>query len=170
MPVAKMEEIEKRFGCPLIELWGMTELAGLGTTFPSNGPHKLRLDRHSASSCRGPHRRFRRAGQNHAARGRRPASKAASAPVTSLRSAHTGAAFAEVRWACRSEEVVHLDDLMLRRTRLGLLLPNGAAELLPRVKTIAQKELGWSDTRWIVEVAAYRDVIARGYAVPGAPS
>jgi long-chain acyl-CoA synthetase len=41
MPVAKMEEVEGRFGCPLIELWGMTELAGLGTTFPSNGPHKL---------------------------------------------------------------------------------------------------------------------------------
>ena len=41
MPVAKMKEVEERFGCPLIELWGMTELAGLGTTFPSNGPHKL---------------------------------------------------------------------------------------------------------------------------------
>ena len=41
MPVAKMQEVEKRFGCPLIELWGMTELAGLGTTFPSHGPHKL---------------------------------------------------------------------------------------------------------------------------------
>ena len=41
MPVAKMEEVERRFGCPLIELWGMTELAGLGTTFPSNGPNKL---------------------------------------------------------------------------------------------------------------------------------
>jgi long-chain acyl-CoA synthetase len=41
MPVAKMQEVEQRFGCPLIELWGMTELAGLGTTFPSNGPHKL---------------------------------------------------------------------------------------------------------------------------------
>ena len=41
MPVAKMEEVEKRFGCPLIELWGMTELAGLGTTFPCHGPHKL---------------------------------------------------------------------------------------------------------------------------------
>ena len=41
MPVAKMQEVEKRFGCPLIELWGMTELAGLGTTFPSNGPYKL---------------------------------------------------------------------------------------------------------------------------------
>jgi long-chain acyl-CoA synthetase len=41
MPVAKMEEVEKRFGCPLIELWGMTELAGLGTTFPCHGPLKL---------------------------------------------------------------------------------------------------------------------------------
>ena len=41
MPVAKMEEVERRFGCPLIELWGMTELAGLGTTFPCNGPTKL---------------------------------------------------------------------------------------------------------------------------------
>ena len=39
--LAKMQEVEKHFGCPLIELWGMTELAGLGTTFPSNGPHKL---------------------------------------------------------------------------------------------------------------------------------
>jgi len=41
MPVAKMAEVERRFACPLIELWGMTELAGLGTTFPSNGPVKL---------------------------------------------------------------------------------------------------------------------------------
>jgi long-chain acyl-CoA synthetase len=41
MPVATMEEVERRFGCPLIELWGMTELAGLGTTFPSYGPRTL---------------------------------------------------------------------------------------------------------------------------------
>lgn len=32
MPHAKMEEVERRLGCPLIELWGMTELGGLGTT------------------------------------------------------------------------------------------------------------------------------------------
>ena len=38
MPVAKMEEVEQRFDCPLIELWGMTELAGLGTTFAHTGP------------------------------------------------------------------------------------------------------------------------------------
>lgn len=32
MPVAKSREVEARFGAPLLELWGMTELAGLGTT------------------------------------------------------------------------------------------------------------------------------------------
>lgn len=41
MAVAKMEEVERRFGCPLIELWGMTELGGLGTTHPHNGPRRL---------------------------------------------------------------------------------------------------------------------------------
>ena len=40
MPKPKMEEVEARFGCPLIELWGMTELGGLGSTFASNGPVK----------------------------------------------------------------------------------------------------------------------------------
>ncbi len=40
MPKPKMEQVEARFGCPLIELWGMTELGGLGTTFASNGPVK----------------------------------------------------------------------------------------------------------------------------------
>jgi long-chain acyl-CoA synthetase len=41
MPVSKMEEVERRFGCPLLELWGMTELGGLGTTHPHNGPRRL---------------------------------------------------------------------------------------------------------------------------------
>ena len=40
MPKPKMEEVEARFGCPLIELWGMTELGGLGSTFAANGPVK----------------------------------------------------------------------------------------------------------------------------------
>jgi long-chain acyl-CoA synthetase len=32
MPVAKGQEVEAKFGCPLLDLWGMTELAGVGTT------------------------------------------------------------------------------------------------------------------------------------------
>lgn len=41
MPVERMEAVQRRLGCPLVELWGMTELAGLGTTFPFHGPRKL---------------------------------------------------------------------------------------------------------------------------------
>jgi long-chain acyl-CoA synthetase len=41
MPVSKMEEVEARFGCPLLELWGMTEIAGLGTTHPFYGVNRL---------------------------------------------------------------------------------------------------------------------------------
>jgi long-chain acyl-CoA synthetase len=41
MPVSKMQEVEARFGCPLLELWGMTELAGLGTFHPLYGRNRL---------------------------------------------------------------------------------------------------------------------------------
>lgn len=34
MPVAKMQDVEERFSCPLLELWGMTEIAGCGVTHP----------------------------------------------------------------------------------------------------------------------------------------
>lgn len=37
MPTATMAQVEKRFGVPIIELWGMTEIAGLGTTHPLLG-------------------------------------------------------------------------------------------------------------------------------------
>ena len=40
MPAAKMEEFERRAGCPLIELWGMTEVAGPGTTTPLYGENR----------------------------------------------------------------------------------------------------------------------------------
>ena len=81
---------------------------------------------------------------------------------------HTGAALAELRWACRSEEVVHLDDLLLRRTRLGLLLRDGAEALLPQVEPIAREELGWDQARWDRELARYRALIARCYGIPRA--
>lgn len=40
MPIEKMRQVETRFGCPLIELWGMTEVGGLGTTHTFYGPNK----------------------------------------------------------------------------------------------------------------------------------
>lgn len=74
--------------------------------------------------------------------------------------------WAELRWAARGEAVLHLDDLLLRRTRLGLLLPEGAAALLPRVRAICQEELGWEDARWQAEEEAYRVLWQRCYSLP----
>ena len=41
MPLPQMNEVRRRLGCPLLELWGMTEIAGLGTTHSLYGPEKL---------------------------------------------------------------------------------------------------------------------------------
>ncbi len=76
--------------------------------------------------------------------------------------------WAELRWAARTEAVVHLDDLLLRRVRLGLLLPDGARDLLPEVRSICQDELGWDDARWEREVDAYLRLWRACYSVPAA--
>ncbi|MFQ5562447.1 MAG: glycerol-3-phosphate dehydrogenase/oxidase [Parvularculaceae bacterium] len=76
--------------------------------------------------------------------------------------------WAELRYACGHESVVHLDDLLLRRTRLGLLLPCGGEALLPEIENIVRQELGWRETRWRNEVERYQDIIRRSYSIPGA--
>jgi glycerol-3-phosphate dehydrogenase len=68
----------------------------------------------------------------------------------------TETAWAELRWAARCEAVQHLDDLLLRRTRIGLLLRDGGAAHLERIRVICQPELGWSAAHWAHEEAAYR--------------
>jgi glycerol-3-phosphate dehydrogenase len=73
--------------------------------------------------------------------------------------------WAELRQAARAEGVVHLDDLLLRRVRLGLLLPNGGTDLLPRIRAIVQPELGWDDKRWEKEVREYTELWKRAYGL-----
>lgn len=77
------------------------------------------------------------------------------------------ALWAELRWATRAEGVAHLDDLLLRRVRLGLLLPNGGLGELPRIRAIAQPELQWDDARWESEAAQYAALWRRCHAWPG---
>jgi glycerol-3-phosphate dehydrogenase len=73
---------------------------------------------------------------------------------------------AECRWAARHESVLHLDDLLLRRTRLGSLLKNGAESLFPAVKAICESELKWDESRWQVEEARYREIWRKHYYLP----
>ncbi|MGD8626361.1 MAG: glycerol-3-phosphate dehydrogenase C-terminal domain-containing protein, partial [Anaerolineae bacterium] len=82
--------------------------------------------------------------------------------------------WAELRWAARAEGVVHLDDLLLRRVRLGHLLPRGGRDLLPQgghdllpqLRAICQPELGWDDARWQAEEAAYLALWRDHYSLP----
>lgn len=73
--------------------------------------------------------------------------------------------WADLRWCARNERVVHLDDLLLRRTRLGNLLPKGGEAFADRIRAIAEVELGWSRDKWQTEWARYRGIIDNHYGV-----
>lgn len=79
---------------------------------------------------------------------------------------NTPSLWAELRWAARAEAVFHLDDLLLRRVRLGLLSPQGGLALLDPIRAIVQEELGWDDTRWEAEARAYQELWETCYGVP----
>jgi glycerol-3-phosphate dehydrogenase len=80
--------------------------------------------------------------------------------------AGTEVLWAELRWAARAEWVIHLDDLLLRRVRLGHLVPGGGETLLADIRTICQPELGWDDARWQAEEAAYLELWRTCYSLP----
>ncbi len=73
---------------------------------------------------------------------------------------------AEMRWSLRHEQVVHLDDLLLRRTRIGLLCRQGGEEFLPLIAPLCRDELGWSEERWQAEVKRYQQIWQRFYSLP----
>ncbi len=76
----------------------------------------------------------------------------------------TQTSWAEIRWAARNERIVHLDDLLLRRVRLGLLLPKGGMQHEERIRKIVFDECGWNEEKWKVESLRYREIISRYYS------
>jgi len=77
---------------------------------------------------------------------------------------------AELQWSARYEQVLHLEDLLLRRTRLGLVSAEGGAAYFPVIRGAVQHILGWDDERWLAEESAYRSTWQRlhGARNPGA--
>ena len=73
---------------------------------------------------------------------------------------------AELRWSMRFEQVHRLDDLLMRRTRLGLVSPSGATALLPMLEAPCREDLAWSSARWADESARYRENWALRHAPP----
>lgn len=63
--------------------------------------------------------------------------------------------WAELAYAAEHEGVCHLDDLLLRRVRMGLILKNGGLDQMEAIREVVQKPLKWDDARWEKEVADY---------------
>ncbi len=78
----------------------------------------------------------------------------------------TSTLWAELRWAARNESVEHLDDLLLRRTRLGLVAPQSERRCSARLRGLCMQELGWDDARFERETHAYRALHAAYYGAP----
>ncbi|HSO21397.1 MAG TPA: glycerol-3-phosphate dehydrogenase C-terminal domain-containing protein, partial [Chondromyces sp.] len=55
---------------------------------------------------------------------------------------------AEVAAHCRWGAVLHLEDLLLRRVRLGMWEPDTAAGVVNTLRPILRRELGWSYKDW----------------------
>lgn len=74
--------------------------------------------------------------------------------------------WAELAWSAKHNAVVHLDDLLLRRVRLGLYLKNGGMDQIEKIKTLVQPCLNWDEQRWKYEVSRYKEIWQKYYYLP----
>ena len=86
------------------------------------------------------------------------------------RVANTPCLWLELRYAASAEAVQHLDDLLLRRTRLGLVLPNACRAEMARIREVCQAALGWDDRRWGNEEGAWYRRWQECYSLPKSTS
>jgi glycerol-3-phosphate dehydrogenase len=97
-----------------------------------------------------------------------PAIVTLGAELDLIRPLVQGRAFleAEVAWAARQESALSLDDVLARRMRLAMELPDRGESIAPRVAAILGAELGWGESRQALEVQNYLASARREYAVP----
>ncbi|MCP4718394.1 MAG: glycerol-3-phosphate dehydrogenase/oxidase [Desulfobacteraceae bacterium] len=81
--------------------------------------------------------------------------------------ATTRTLWAELCHGARHEQIRHLSDLLLRRVRIGLFLPNGGMDLMDEIQARIQPFLSWDDAKWTREKQAYEKVWQDFYAPPG---
>ncbi len=62
---------------------------------------------------------------------------------------------AEIAYACTHEGVLHLEDIMVTRTRLRYEMRSQGRAAVPEIADIAAEYLGWDEARRAAEVAAY---------------
>ena len=72
----------------------------------------------------------------------------------------------EICYAAEHENIGHLSDLLLRRVRIGPLLPQGGINLLDRIEILCKPYLSWDDKRWNTEKTAYKKLWKTYYCSP----
>jgi glycerol-3-phosphate dehydrogenase len=72
--------------------------------------------------------------------------------------------WAELPFNARFGMVEHLDDLLLRRTRLGMLLPDAGMTVMDQVKALTQGELRWTEDHWQSEISRYQEIYRQAYS------
>ncbi|MGB3829818.1 MAG: glycerol-3-phosphate dehydrogenase/oxidase [Ornithinimicrobium sp.] len=64
---------------------------------------------------------------------------------------------AEIAYACSHEGVLHMEDLMMRRTRLIYEIKHKGVDALPEIAAIAAEVLGWDSAKEEAEITSYRE-------------
>lgn len=72
----------------------------------------------------------------------------------------------ELQWAAEHESVLHLDDLLLRRLRVGLTACEGGRLHLNAIRATVQRTLGWDSIRWHWETERYQTIWEQAHGVP----
>jgi len=78
----------------------------------------------------------------------------------------TNTLWAEIPFTAKYENVRHLEDLLLRRVRIGLLVPEGGKEYLDKIQKLCKSILPWDEKRWEEEKKAYLRLWQEVYSVP----
>jgi glycerol-3-phosphate dehydrogenase len=90
----------------------------------------------------------------------------AAAPKDLTMIPNTYTLWAELPFLAETEQVRHLDDLLLRRVRIGLLTSYGGKAYLKRIKKLCRNALPWDRRRWKTEITDYLDLWTQAHALP----
>ncbi len=80
----------------------------------------------------------------------------------------TSSLWVELCHAAQHENIHTLSDLMLRRVRIGLFLPNGGKAYLDKIEKICKPFISWNKERWTDEKKIYMDLWQKFYSPPKA--
>ena len=70
----------------------------------------------------------------------------------------TATYLAEIAIASNDKTIKHLDDLMMRRLSIGMVLPYGGTEIIDKVKELSNENLKWNQEKWGFEIKRYKDI------------